>query len=262
MHTPQAPLKIWMPRTHLEAGKSALAVDLSQAGLIILEHDLQRLHRHLLEIHADYFSFKWWLFTSRLAVSTWASTLHQAQRTLPETIQIACVGQSTAEAVAVYLKRTADFIPSHASDAKHFADGFHHHVSDSRNDTILVPTTALWVCSELADDTFQRQLELQGHEIQRVSLYRPEPLESDLLEARLKEAEAFQPDIVLLSSPSNVRVLNTLGTFQRLQPRLWLCLGKKTHQAVQALGLNKACVDVLTHPTASDILNCVVEKLS
>ncbi len=246
MHNLQMPFKIWMPRTHLEEVKSALAVDLRQSGIHLLEHDLQHIHRYNLPILPDYFSVKWWLFTSRLAVRTWASTLQDAQMRLPETIQIACVGASTAEAVTTYLDRTADFIPPNASDAKRFAEAFHQSLSHS--------TTALWICSALAEDTFQEQLQSKGHEVRRVSLYHPEPLEANELKSKLQEAEAFQPDFVVLTSPSNVKVLEATGAFFRLKPRGWVALGRKTLHSLEELPLEASRVHGLTHPTASAIL--------
>ncbi len=241
--------KVWMPRTHVTEGVSILSQALQKQGIDVLEQGLQRIqYLGHLELAPD-FSASWWVFTSGIAVKAWADYLEDSsQAPCIHTVQIACVGDATAKAVETYFKRSADFVPKTAQDATYFVNAFNEHHPK--------PSSCLWVCSALADDTLLHGLNAGGHEVQRVSLYEPIPLQAHALDALLEDAIAFSPDVVLLTSPSNVNVLASMGAFERVHPQKWICLGQRSLKAVLALGLDVS-VDALEHPTAEAIFDIV-----
>ena len=242
--------KLWMPRTHLSEGVSALSQDLQHHGIEVLEQGLNTLRRFShLEVAPD-FSASWWLFTSAIAVAFWADYLkEQGQDAYTATVKIACVGEATAKAVQHHFKRPATFVPEYAQDATRFAEAFNQHQAKA--------TTCLWVSSALADDTFAHVLQAEGHQVQHLPFYEPVALDALALERLIEEAVSFSPDIVLLTSPSNIRILADSGAFERVQPQQWICLGKRTLEAVKDLGLTIP-VEVLPFPTASAILQSLI----
>ncbi len=245
------PYKVWMPRTHIAQGHSALSKALQQKGLWVLEHALQRIQDlgHL-ELAPD-FSASWWVLTSAVAVAVWADYLQATEQTHRiQNVQIACVGNATAKAVETYLNRSANFVPKDAQDATYFATAFNEHHQ--------CPSSCLWVCSALADDTLFQGLKTGGHDVQRVSLYKPIPLEADALAQLLEDAVAFSPDVVLLTSPSNVKLLARMGAFERVHPQKWICLGQRSLEAMLALGL-QIPLEALEHPTAEAVLDACVK---
>ena len=241
------PCKVWMPRTHVTKGDSSLSQALQKEGIIVREHALQRIqYLGHLELDPD-FSASWWVFSSAIAVLVWADYLNATQEThRANTVQIACVGDATAKAIETHFNRPADFVPKDAQDAAYLAHAFNEHQPK--------PTSCLWVCSALGDDTLLHGLKTGGHHVQRVSLYKPIPLEAQALVELFEDAVAFSPDVVLLTSPSNVNVLASMGAFERVHPQKWICLGQRSFEAVLALG-TEVSIETLEHPTAEAILN-------
>ena len=243
-------IKVWMPRTHVTKGDSSLSQALQKEGIQVLEQALQRIQDLSHLERAPYFSTSWWMFTSAIAVDVWANYLQTTEQTHPiKNLQIACVGDATAKAVETHFHRPADFVPKDAQDAAYFARAFNEHHPK--------PSSCLWICSALADDTLLHGLKTGGHIVQRLSLYKPIPLEADALAQLLDDAVAFSPDVVLLTSPSNVNVLSSVGAFDRVHPQKWICLGKRSLEAVRLLGL-QIPLEALEHPTAEAVLDICV----
>jgi uroporphyrinogen-III synthase len=243
--------KVWMPRIHVAEGGSALSHALEKEGIEVLEQAWQRLKNlNHLELAPD-FSASWWVFTSAIAVKAWADYLEDSPQTHRiHTVQIACVGQATADAVESHFKRSADFVPKAAQDATYFAESFNQQYTN--------PTSCLWVCSALADETIIQLLKAGGHNVQALPLYKPVALEASALDRFIEDAVAFSPDVVLLTSPSNVAVLASLGAFDRVCPKEWICLGRRSFEAVKHLGVNIP-LKMLEHPTAEALLDACAE---
>ncbi len=251
---PPKMLKLWMPRTHVTKGDSALSQSLQHEGILVLEHALQDITKigHLaLDLN---FQPVWWVFTSAIAVREWAKYLENTGQThLGQGVHIACVGQATANAVKTYLKRPADFVPTAAQDATYFTTAFNQHHP--------TPTSCLWVCSALAEDTVLRGLKAGGHKVRQLPLYEPVALKPAALEQCLQEATAFSPDVGLLSSPSNVDILARMGAFERVLLTQWICLGPRSFEAALRAGV-PVRLKMLEHPTAAAIVEACLYQLN
>jgi uroporphyrinogen-III synthase len=260
-------LKIWLPRTEVVAtpqGHVSLRQTLESQGFNVLQSSLKDVKQlpQRMEPFIDG-QHEWVFFTSPLGVRSYTNALKTLElASSPK--RMACLGGGTYHVAKMYFEQDAvEIVNLKSRNANEAVDEFLiHNCVIARPQGVAISLDGynelkplLWITSELADNTVKDALEAHGFSVDRLNLYRPDDLPVDEQAARLKEARAFVPDVVVLTSSSNLEALQSMGALDALSPKLWLSMGHKTAGRLGDLGIVLDNHDVLTGPTAEAIIN-------
>ncbi len=170
--------------------------------------------------------FRWIAITSANAARMVGQQDHWH---IDEYSQFAALGDATAKAL-----RAAGFEPAFIS-TKHSAEGLGKEIPASPSDQVLYP------CSTAADDSLEMALHNRGVAVHRHPIYTilQQAPDDELME----EIAEGGMDAVLLYSPSGAAAFHRFfGHTSFTTLASIVCIGEKTAQAADALGLKVACI--------------------
>jgi len=234
-------------------GHVSLAQTLESQGFTILQSTLKDVKQfpHRMEPFKNA-QHEWLFFTSPLGVRSYANALKTLECTSCPT-RMACIGGGTYHVAKMYFEQhPVDIVNLHSREAVEAVQQF---LPFAGAGSVPARQPILWVTSELADTTVKDALEAEGIQVDRVNLYRPDDLPEGEHARLLKEAQTFAPDIVVLTSPSNLETLHAMGALDALSPKQWLSMGHKTAGRLDELGSVLNNHEILTGPTAYAIIN-------
>lgn len=211
---------------------SALGADVLAIPTIRIEPlpDLSQLDRALQRLDR----YRWIIFTSVNGVAVFAERMAAQGAALPAGVQVAAVGESTADALrAVGIQPS--FVP-----VTYIAEAIVNGVRDVGGAAILLPQ------AEIARDTLRNRLADRGAQVDAIPIYQtlPAPLSADAL-AALRQGV----DLLTFTSGSTVRNLHDALKDADAQVADMIfanatiaCIGPVTAETAQELGLQVAIV--------------------
>lgn len=142
-------------------------------------------------------AYDWVLFTSAHGVARFFSALHEEGATLPQGVQVGCIGPATASALAPFGVEPA--LVASESHGEGLSSDVAERLRGERKRILLAR-------AEVARAVLPESLRAAGHDVDDVGVYRSELARErgGQLKAWLAEPSGPSPRIVVFSSPSSV----------------------------------------------------------
>ncbi len=148
----------------------------------------------------DLLRFNWIVFTSQNSVRIFAEYMFAQGMKIPAGMKIAAVGEASANVIRS-LFGIEPFVGTHA-DGRSLAAALCEKLDAHPNQEIL------WPSAEMVASSFQLVLELKGHSVERLIVYRTISRNQDEIHSDLDLSKPFHS--MFFAAPSSVKALSAL----------------------------------------------------